>query len=245
MHDLGLVYRDQGRFAEAIDLLEPAAKTLEHTCGATYCDTVGCKGDLAALCQRAGRLDQALAIREELLTTMEARQGPEDPGTLNSMKILAREYRKAGKFVQADRLLRKLLERGRNLARPNSVRISDAMEDSGLLALEQGKHADAEHLMRECLAMREENQPDHWKRFNTSSLLGAVKLDKQQFTEAEPLLLQGYEGLKQRETTVPPEQRERLTEAAGRLVRLYEATSQPEKARIWREKLAAPSTPVK
>jgi hypothetical protein len=52
--------------------------------------------------------------------------------------------------------------------------------------------------------------------------------------------LQGYEGIKkQRETQVPGSLTKiGLTEAAQRLVRLYEATNQPEEARLWREKLA-------
>ena len=33
------------------------------------------------------------------------------------------------------------------------------------------------------------------------------------FTEAEPLLVEGYEGMQQREAAIPPEGKPRLTEA--------------------------------
>src|SRR5262245_36087266 len=61
---------------------------------------------------------------------------------------------------------------------------------------------------------------------------------------AEPLLLQGYEGIKQRADQIPPLGKRRLTEAIERLVRLYEASQQAEKARTWRAKLPADKAPV-
>jgi len=47
-------------------------------------------------------------------------------------------------------------------------------------------------------------------------------------------LLAGYEGMKQREAKIPEQGKPRLTEAMKRLVQLYEARDQPEKAAAWR-----------
>ncbi len=60
-----------------------------------------------------------------------------------------------------------------------------------------------------------------------------------------PLLLTGYEGLKQREKTIPPQGKVRLTEAVERLVQLYEATGRQDKAAKWRKEWEArkPSAP--
>ena len=68
-------------------------------------------------------------------------------------------------------------------------------------------------------------------------MLGGALLGQKKYAEAEPLLLQGYEGMKQREAQIPQAGKVRLAEATERLVRLYEATNQPENARTWREKL--------
>jgi hypothetical protein len=57
-----------------------------------------------------------------------------------------------------------------------------------------------------------------------------------------PLVLQGYEGMKQREAKLPPLNKWWLTETVERIVRLYEATNQPEKARVWWER-AKPKPP--
>src|SRR5262249_50916540 len=89
----------------------------------------------------------------------------------------------------------------------------------GLLA--QKKFAEAEKVLAECLAVREKTLPGHWTTFNTKSMLGAALLGQKKYTEAEPLLLAGYEGLKQRAVTIPPLARPRLTEALERLVQLY------------------------
>ena len=62
----------------------------------------------------------------------------------------------------------------------------------------------AEPLLRECLAIREKTQPDDWTTFNTQSLLGGALLGQKKYADAEPLLLKGYEGMKQREKTIPP-----------------------------------------
>ncbi len=52
------------------------------------------------------------------------------------------------------------------------------------------------------------------------------------------MLLQGYEGLKQREARIPAPAKVCLTEALERLVRLYDATGQKDKADEWRKNLA-------
>jgi hypothetical protein len=55
--------------------------------------------------------------------------------------------------------------------------------------------------------------------------------------------VQGYEGMKQNEATMHGNWRRRLAEAGERVVRFYEVTNQPDKARLWREKLQSSSRP--
>ena len=60
-------------------------------------------------------------------------------------------------------------------------------------------------------------------RSTPSRLLGEALLEQKKYAEAEPLLLSGYEGMKQREDAIPPQDKPRLTRALERLVKLYEA----------------------
>jgi hypothetical protein len=54
-------------------------------------------------------------------------------------------------------------------------------------------------------------------------MLGGALLGQKKYAEAEPLLLAGYQGMKQRQQSIPPQGKIRLPEAALRLVQLYEA----------------------
>jgi eukaryotic-like serine/threonine-protein kinase len=116
--------------------------------------------------------------------------------------------------------------------------------DHGVLAgnvyglLLAGRFAEAEPKARACLALRKKLIPDDWHTFNAQSMLGGSLLGQKKYTEAEPLLVSGYEGLKQREDTIPARYRQiRLREALDRLVQLYQATGQTAKAAEWKKKL--------
>lgn len=114
----------------------------------------------------------------------------------------------------------------------NDLALRDRVE--GLAA---GKPAEAEPLARECLAMREAIIPDDWRTFNARSVLGGCLLGQKKFTEAEPLLISGYEGMKRREDKIPPAGKVRPQQALQRLVQLYEETNRPDQAARWKQKL--------
>ena len=103
----------------------------------------------------------------------------------------------------------------------------------------------AEPLLRECLAIREKKEPDDWKTFNTKSMLGGALLGQKKYEEAEPLLLKGYEGIKQREKTIPPQGSPRIPEALDRLIQLYTGTNKPDEVKKWqaaKDKIAITSS---
>ena len=68
-------------------------------------------------------------------------------------------------------------------------------------------------------------------------MLGGTLLGQKKYADAEPLLLAGYEGMKQREKTIPPQGRFRIPEAIERLAQLYEATGKKDEAAKWRKTL--------
>jgi len=78
--------------------------------------------------------------------------------------------------------------------------------------------------------------------FNTKSLLGGALAGQKKFQEAEPLLVEGYSGLKDREAKIPPAAKTRLAEAIRRLVDLYTAWEKPDEAAKWQEILEKEKT---
>jgi hypothetical protein len=111
--------------------------------------------------------------------------------------------------------------------------------------LSEGQFAEAERIARQCLAQREREIPDDWRTFNARSMLGGAFLGQSNYVQAEPLLLTGYEGMKNRAVTIPAEGKPRLSEALQRLIRLYEATGRPDQAAEWKKKLAELDQSVK
>jgi TolA-binding protein len=74
-----------------------------------------------------------------------------------------------------------------------------------------------------------------WTTFETQSMLGESLLGQKQYADAEPLLLKGYEGMKAREKTIPPQGSTRIPEALDRLVELYTALEKPDEAVRYRD----------
>ena len=95
----------------------------------------------------------------------------------------------------------------------------------------------AEQILRECLTIREKEEPDDWRTFNTKSMLGEALQGQKKYAEAEPLLLAGFNGMKSREEMISQPNRIRLVEAVERLVQYYEATGQTQDAERWRREL--------
>ena len=83
--------------------------------------------------------------------------------------------------------------------------------------------------------------PDDYRRFQAENMLGASLAGQSHFAEAEPLLVSGYEGLKQRESRAPASAKQQIAEAGTRIVQAYEAWSKPERAAEWRARLASAS----
>jgi hypothetical protein len=114
-----------------------------------------------------------------------------------------------------------------------------ALAQLGGWLVNHDKPTEAEPTLRQCLAIREKTEPDIWTTFNPRSPLGGSLLGMGKDAEAGPLILSGCEGLKARESSVLPQGKRRLPEAAGRVVKLYQSWGKPEKAAEWREKIKA------
>jgi hypothetical protein len=103
--------------------------------------------------------------------------------------------------------------------------------------LEQKKYAEAEVFARECLAIRSTNGPDRWTTFLTQTLVGAALAGQGKFADSEPFLVQGCEGLKQREAKIPQGSKKDVVQARVRLVQLYDSWGKPAEADKWRMQL--------
>ena len=172
-------------------------------------------------------------------------QGPHAALTLDLTKDLANLLHQSGRLAEAEPLYRDAVQLARKRFSADDPRTAEILAPFGLSLLQRGEWTEAEPLLRECLTIREKSQPEAWTTFNTRSLLGGSLLGQKKYPEAEPLILSGYEGMKAREAKIPPAGKPRLSDAAIRVVKLYEDWGKTEKATEWRAKLAMPSGELK
>src|SRR5262249_14818772 len=144
------------------------------------------------------------------------------------MQTFAEACQRAGDLDRADQLLREALElipqRKDSLKRRDNR--ANLLGWFALNLLWQERHGEAERIALDAIAI---DQIDKFRRFYWMSVLGAALLGQKKYADAEPLLLQGYGGMKQLEHGMPEGERRRaLTDAVERVVRFYEVTEQPE-----------------
>jgi eukaryotic-like serine/threonine-protein kinase len=238
MHNLALAYMESGRPHEALPLLKETLEVEKANLGSDHPSILNTMHNLAGAYQAAGRLSEAVPLLEETLRLRKAKAPPDHPDTLATMGNLANAYRDAGRLSEAVPLFEETLRLTKarlGLDHPETLR---TMNNSAVAYLKARRWVEAERTARECLGLRERRQPDDWRRFDTLGQLGAALAGQKKYAEAEPLLLQGYEGLQAREAQIPAPSKKRLTEAAERIVPFYEAWGKPEKAAEWRANLA-------
>jgi len=237
---LGRTYHGLGLYDKAAAAHERAVFVRRSSLGLDHPDTLTSRNDLATAYWAAGRTSDAIPLFEQTLMSREAKLGPDHPDTLLSRNNLARTYQQAGDEARAEPLFRRTLELQEKKLGGEDPQVAHTLANLGRCLLHQRRHAEAEPLLRRCLAIREERLADDWTRFNAMSLLGASLTGQKRYTEAEPFSVRGYEGMKTREAKIPPLGKAHLTEAAERIVALYDAWEKPGEAASWRAKLGLP-----
>jgi WD40 repeat protein/serine/threonine protein kinase/tetratricopeptide (TPR) repeat protein len=187
--------------------------------------------------KEAVRLQQSVPFREKTYAVYLEKLGEADPQTISAMGMLTQIYLYTNQPKKALPLLEQFVAVQRSKATATDSSFAVFLVNVSRDLVERQHFLAAEKYLRECITRFEKQQPDVWLLFDAKSLLGGALLGQKKFAEAEPLLVAGYEGMHQRESTIPAKDKSRLTEAVQRLVQYYEATDQLEKANDWRKKL--------
>ncbi len=239
-NNLAQDYVASGQLAKAISLHQEILKIRTAKQGPDHPDTLTSRNNLALVYCYAGRTVEAIALDQETLRLRAAKLGGDHPLTLQSRNNLAQAYLAANRTAEAialqeENLRMTIIKQGYD--HPDTL---NSRYNLALAYNAAGSFAKSEPILRECLARREKNQRDSWSTFDTRSQLSGSLLGQQKFAEAEPLLLQGYMGMKDREAKIPAQWKKNLPEAAQRVVRLYDSWGKKDKAAEWRAKLEKP-----
>jgi serine/threonine protein kinase len=236
---LASLYNDQGRTEEAEKLLTEVLRDFRLVYGNDSVTTLWAKCVLAESYRIQGRHGEAETLLEEALKNYRRIFGKNNSWTHWAAGRLADCYLDEGQIEKAERLFPEAQEASL-FAGMEGTDHGMVLNTLARLRLEQRRPADAEPPARRSLAHADERFPDLWLRFESLSLLGGAISGQRRYTEAEPMLINGYNGLREREAIMPFLRRKKLpAEAGARIVELYEAWGKKDKAVEWRKRLEA------
>jgi tetratricopeptide (TPR) repeat protein len=240
LDNLARSYRVFGRAAEAVTLAQQVSDTRMTTLGPNHPDTIYTLDNLGQAYQDAGQPEKALASFQQAAAGLEKLEfSHTEAGRIIGDLCDCLERRQ--QFDRAQAWRNKWLAAVKKKDGPDSATSAGDLVEQAEDMLRRGRHMSAEALLRECVSILQRKRPGDWTTFRAQSLLGVALLAQDKYAQAEPLLLEGYEGLAARKAQIPPIlASHRVAEAGERVVRLYEAWGKSEQATRWRTKVLTP-----
>ena len=233
MSNLAGVYADEGKYPQAEALLGQLLEIEPERLDATEV--------LANVYLGEGKYAQAEALLGRAQEIGRRVLGPEHPIIFVILSDLASMYQREGKYDLAGKYAAQALAGRRRALGAQHPDTASSEADLALAYMSQGRFAEAEPVAREALETEKKVQPDDWQRYRAESLLGASLAGEKKYAEAEPLLLEGYQGMIARKDQIPAPYRYHLDLAHQWLIQLYQAWGKPDKAAEWKNKPAARS----
>jgi tetratricopeptide (TPR) repeat protein len=236
LNNLAWTYRIAGRTSEAIALFEHIRDIRVQKLEAENLDALTTLGDLAWAYANAGKREQAISVFQRAAVGLEKRKfAHKDAGAIIGRMCECQEYLK--KHAEAEVWRRKWLAVLKEKSGADSIDYAEASAALGWNLVQQQKWVEVEMVLRPCLSVRQHNEADAWTTFDTQLLLGTALVGQHKYADAEPHLLQGYQGLKAREAKMPDHARGDLTRDLEQLVNLYDSAGMQAEADRWRKEL--------
>jgi serine/threonine protein kinase/tetratricopeptide (TPR) repeat protein len=232
LSDLGQLLRDRGQIDEAERYLRQSLEVARKTLADDHPDVATATSNVASVLVARGDVRgaealyrQALAIYRKHPNGIEIRIGL----ALNNLSGPLREQKK---FAEAEAALDEATALVHATRGDDHLSMALVLVSRGRLKLARGEPALAEPVLRRALEIRQRTLPaNDWRVGIAKSVLGEALTGLHRYQEAELLLLEAHDALK---TT----QHSRYTRDAkanvARLVALYEAWHQPDKATPYR-----------
>jgi serine/threonine protein kinase/tetratricopeptide (TPR) repeat protein len=236
LNNLAQAYRKAGRHADHVRTREQIVDIDEQRYGPDHGQTLAAHMRLGQAYEAAGNIERAITAYQRAAEGAD-RANLDLKFRLDYAALVSRAYEMQKKFDLAESQWRKSLDVAKSAAGAQSREFAAAEANLGRNLVLQGTSVDAEALLWDALTVLEAKQADDWLTFSTRSILGESLLRQKKFAEAEGPLLQGYEGMVQREAKIPSHEKGRRSEALERLVQLYEAWNKPAEAAKWRAEL--------
>jgi tetratricopeptide (TPR) repeat protein len=200
-YNLGDLYADQDKLAEAEQMYKRALRGYEKALGAKHTSTLGTINNLGLLYANQGKLAEAEQMYERALQGYEKALGLEDKTIpkLNTINNLGLLYADQGKLAEAEQMYERALQGYEKALGAKHTSTLDTVNNLGLLYTDQGKLAEAEQMYQRALQGYEKALGPEDKaipKLNTIYNLGLLYAKQGKLAEAEQMYsraLAGYE----------------------------------------------------
>lgn len=168
------IYKNQGRYFEAVAQHSQSLEILKSLKGENSIDCITSLGNLGGIYYSQGRSQEALEILEAVLKKKLLLQGDSHISTLNTMSFLGSVYTNLGRLDDAEEMHRKCLEKRKEAYGPNHNDVIESMHNLAGTISDKGDLSAAEALYLECLEKQKivlgENYPFYLVTMNTLGL---------------------------------------------------------------------------
>jgi tetratricopeptide (TPR) repeat protein len=236
MNNLAWIYIMQGKYAQSEALLGQTLEIERRVLGPEHRQTLLSMDNLAGAYSAQGKYVESEALFRQTLEIERRVLGPEHPSTLETVSDLASMYQRQGKYALAEAYAAQALAGRRQALGSEDPATMESAAALSLAFLSQGNFTESEAAARGVLEFNRKKQPDDWQRFLAESLRGAGLAGQGRYAEAEPLLLEGYQGMARQKNRMGVPDWYYPDRAHEWIVQLYQAWGKPAKAAEWANK---------
>lgn len=155
LNELGLVYLEEDKPAEAEKLFKRALAMRENVQGANHIDVAAQLDNLAAACDAKGTCGEAKTYCERALEIRKKSLGPDSPAVATTLNNLAALCDTEGQCDHAEALLKEALAIDEKKVGSDSAAVAADLTNLAGLYVKQGKYVQAEPLAKRALAIRQ------------------------------------------------------------------------------------------
>jgi eukaryotic-like serine/threonine-protein kinase len=227
LNNLAMVLSRQEKFEESDTLYRESLAIRRKLLDGDHPQIAQSVNNIAMNYLRQRKYAQAEPMFQEALAINRKALGEVHPVVTSNLNNLALVYLNQGQLDKAEEYFRQALELDRKVYGENHPQVAQSLQSLGAALLREKKYKEAELSLRQAIAIKKITFPEtHWEVATTKNMLGGCLMEAKNYRAAEPLLVESYEIIKKQFGL----QHDRARRAGARLIALYEATGQKEKA---------------
>lgn len=233
LNNLAILLHDVGDHSAAEANYQEALSIRRESLGEQHPLVALLLNNLAFLYSDMGKNDRALELSRQALAGYRGAYPGDHPDIAYGMQNLAGWLVEAGDYEAAEPLLREALAMHQRLFDPGHADIAITQTGMAILFLRTERVVAALEMAQAAHAsLTESYGSDHWRIDWAVATQGAALMQLSRYTEAEPLLLESYEGL----SSNPGARPIHIETARRYLVDLYTAWDRPKEVARYSEK---------